>query len=114
MKSIALASAATSVSALVAPSWLSTPAQNPLVLGSKSPAYQCDLPPAIDPSKDGLPSGSKLFGHKAALNLQIERHQALVRVPSICYDNLGEPDEDERYAPFFELHETLEYLYPTL
>lgn len=76
--------------------------------------FKCDLPPAIDPSADGLPSADELFSTDKALAKQVERHQAIVRVPSVSYDDLGEPDEDERWAPFFDLHEVLEVLFPNM
>lgn len=76
--------------------------------------FQCDLPPAIDPTGDGLPSADELFSSEEALAKQIERHQAIVRVPSVSYDDNGEPGEDERWAPFWDLHEVLESLYPNM
>ncbi|KXH67149.1 peptidase family M20/M25/M40 [Colletotrichum salicis] len=43
---------------------------------------------------------------------QVERHAALVRVPSICYDDLGDFDKDERWNVFYELHDVLKKTYP--
>lgn len=76
--------------------------------------FQCDLPGAIDPSADGLPSASKLFGSKEALLKQVDRHSALVKVPSICYDDLGPFDQDPRWAPFYEFHDVLAETFPLM
>ncbi|KAF4126985.1 hypothetical protein GMORB2_0723, partial [Geosmithia morbida] len=76
--------------------------------------FSCSLPPVIDPSSDGLPSAESLFSSREALERQVERHQAVVRVPTVSYDDLGPPGEDDRWAPFFDLHAVLEKLYPNL
>lgn len=76
--------------------------------------FQCDLPAAIDPAGDGMPSADELFSSDEALAKQVERHQAIVRVPSVSYDDNGEPGEDERWAPFWDLHDVLESLYPRM
>lgn len=102
LSKIALLAGAASVSALVA--------QNPA--HTVDLASECRLPPVLDPSKDGLPSSSKLWGGKAALKKQVERHQAIVRVPSVCYDDLGKIGEDKRWKPFDDLHKVLEETYP--
>ncbi|KAF4777684.1 peptidase family M20/M25/M40 [Colletotrichum scovillei] len=74
-------------------------------------SFKCDLPPPVTPS-DGLPSARDLFTSKAAVQKQVERHAALVRVPSICYDDLGDFDKDERWNVFYELHDVLKKTYP--
>ncbi|POS74662.1 peptidase family M20/M25/M40 [Diaporthe helianthi] len=74
--------------------------------------FECDLPSPLDPSSDGLHSAEKLFGSKAALQKQVERHTALVKVPSICYDDLGPFDEDPRWKPFYEFHDVLAEVFP--
>lgn len=74
--------------------------------------FQCTLPAALDPSGDGLPSAGELFGSKEALLKQVDRHAALVKVPSICYDDLGPFDEDPRWAPFYDFHDTLVDTFP--
>lgn len=74
--------------------------------------FECNLPSPLDPSSDGLHSAGKLFGSKAALEKQVERHSALVKVPSICYDDLGPFDEDPRWAPFYEFHVVLSEVFP--
>lgn len=81
---------------------------------SSAGSFACDLSPAVDPSDDGLPSAEELFSGDAALAKQVERHQAIVRVPSVSYDDLGPPGEDERWAPFYDLHETLEAVFPNM
>lgn len=74
--------------------------------------FECDLPSPLDPSSDGLHSAEKLFGSKVALAKQVERHSALVKVPSICYDDLGPFDEDPRWKPFYEFHDVLAEVFP--
>ncbi|KAF3761652.1 carboxypeptidase S [Cryphonectria parasitica EP155] len=74
--------------------------------------FTCDLPSALDPSDDGLPSATSLFTSKEALARQIERHSALVRVPTICYDDLGPFDTDPRWAPYHEFHDVLAKTFP--
>ncbi|KAF7559520.1 hypothetical protein G7046_g4632 [Stylonectria norvegica] len=76
--------------------------------------FTCDLPPALSPDRDGLQSADQLFSSKHALLEQVKRHQAIVRVPSISYDDLGSFDEDERWAPFYDLHRVLAETYPNL
>ncbi|KHN98941.1 Peptidase M20, carboxypeptidase S [Metarhizium album ARSEF 1941] len=75
---------------------------------------KCQLPPVLDPSEDGLPSANALFSSRAALDRQVRRHQAVVRVPSVCYDDLGSFDEDARWKPFHELHRVLAETYPAV
>ncbi|KAM5385463.1 hypothetical protein ACJZ2D_001104 [Fusarium nematophilum] len=76
--------------------------------------FECDLPPVLSPTGDGLPSADSLFSSHDALLRQVKRHQAIVRVPSICYDDLGDFDTDERWAPFYELHDVLAKTYPAI
>lgn len=76
--------------------------------------FQCDLPPVLNPTRDGLPSADSLFSSQDALLRQVKRHQAIVRVPSICYDDLGDFDKDERWAPFYDLHDVLAKTYPAM
>lgn len=81
---------------------------------SESAEVTCHVPPAVAPGGDGLPSAASLFSSRAALLKQVERHSAAVRVPSICYDDLGDFDKDERWQPFYTFHDTLERLYPNV
>ncbi|KAF4988424.1 hypothetical protein FDECE_15065 [Fusarium decemcellulare] len=76
--------------------------------------FACDLPPVLSPSGDGLPSADAFFSSHDALIKQVRRHQAIVRVPSICYDDLGDFDEDERWAAFYDLHDVLAKTYPAV
>ncbi|KAK6066738.1 vacuolar carboxypeptidase [Seiridium cupressi] len=83
------------------------------ILGEIEPQdFQCELPQVLDPAKDGLPASRDLFDNEKALLKQVERHGTLVKVPSISYDDNGEPGEDPRWNVFFELHATLAKLYP--
>ncbi|KAI0404471.1 peptidase family M20/M25/M40 [Xylaria palmicola] len=68
---------------------------------------RCELPPPIDPSSDGLPAARDVFSGDEALKLQVERHSAIVRIPSISYDDNGEPLEDPRWEVFYTLHDKL-------
>ncbi|KAK1586107.1 peptidase family M20/M25/M40 [Colletotrichum navitas] len=73
--------------------------------------FKCDLPPVVSPS-DGLPSAKDLFSSPEAIRKQVERHAAIVRVPSICYDDLGDFDTDKRWDVFYDLHDVLKKTYP--
>ncbi|KAI0025512.1 peptidase family M20/M25/M40, partial [Xylariomycetidae sp. FL0641] len=85
------------------------------VLGSAEAAdFQCDLPSPVDPSHDGLPAAKDLFSGDAALKLQVARHQGLVQIPSVSYDDNGEPDEDPRWQIFYAVHAKLAALYPSV
>lgn len=113
---ICLLAGVAGVSAFVSAPIDSRAGQQPLgfgegVLTSKP---SCDLPPVLDPSGDGLPSADDLFSSDEALAKQVERHQAIVRVPSICFDDLGDFDKDDRWAPFYDLHDTLAETYPNV
>jgi len=81
---------------------------------STSSKFTCDLPPVLDPSADGLPAARDLFGDGKALLKQVERHSQLVKIPSISYDDNGEPGKDPRWNVFYELHAALAYLYPSV
>ncbi|KAI1151609.1 peptidase family M20/M25/M40 [Nemania diffusa] len=76
--------------------------------------FKCELPPSIDPSSDGLPAARDIFSSEEALNLQVERHSAIVSIPTVSYDDNGEPLEDPRWEVFYTLHEKLESLYPNV
>lgn len=92
-----------------------TPSGGQQVLGQvDSQDFQCELPKVLDPSADGLPSAEKLFDNEKALLKQVERHGTLVKVPSVSYDDNGEPGEDPRWDVFYTLHDTLKQLYPTV
>lgn len=76
--------------------------------------FACDLPPVLDPSADGLPAARDLFGDDKALLKQVERHSTLVKIPSVSYDDNGEPGKDPRWNVFYKLHAALAYLYPNV
>ncbi|KAK2597024.1 hypothetical protein N8I77_012898 [Diaporthe amygdali] len=76
--------------------------------------YRCDQSRPLDPSEDGLLSSQELFSGTDALDVMVKRHQPLVRVPSVCYDDLGDFDDDERWKPFTQIPEVLEDLYPKI
>ncbi|KAI0206216.1 peptidase family M20/M25/M40 [Astrocystis sublimbata] len=84
------------------------------VEGFKDDRFKCELPPVVDPSSDGLPAARDVFSGKEALKLQVERHSAIVSIPTVSYDDNGEPLEDPRWEVFFTLHEKLESLYPNV
>ncbi|KAI0467746.1 hypothetical protein F4859DRAFT_232258 [Xylaria cf. heliscus] len=74
--------------------------------------FKCDLPRGIDPSGDGLVSSQELFSGIDALETMVKRHQPLVRIPSVCYDDLRDFDDDERWEPFYEIPVTMKKTYP--
>ncbi|KAL7628342.1 hypothetical protein AAE478_002544 [Parahypoxylon ruwenzoriense] len=76
--------------------------------------FKCDIPPALDPSSDGLPAARDVFSGHEALLLQVERHSTIVKIPSISYDDNGEPGEDPRWEVFYQLHEAFAHLYPNV
>ncbi|KAL3495874.1 hypothetical protein BJX62DRAFT_252874 [Aspergillus germanicus] len=88
--------------------------QAPLGLSNPKSNFQCDLPPILDPARDGLRSADSLFTSHEALERQVKRHQAIVRVPSVCWDDLGEIGADERWAPFYKLFGVLKESYPAI
>ncbi|KAL6817268.1 carboxypeptidase S [Trichoderma sp. SZMC 28015] len=84
-------------------------------LGSITPSkYQCDLPPVLDPTGDGLPSADELFSSKSARDQQIKRLQAIVQVPSVSYDDLRDVGQDDRWEPFYKLHDVLKETFPVV
>lgn len=81
---------------------------------SSTADFKCNLPSPLDPSGDGLLSATELFSSKDALLKQVERHSALVKVPSVCYDDLGPFDTDPRWEPFYQFHDVLEETFPLM
>ncbi|KAJ4252889.1 hypothetical protein NW762_010795 [Fusarium torreyae] len=75
---------------------------------------RCYQPRPIDPSGDGLRSSKDLFSGSKMLDLMVDRHKALVQIPSICYDDLGGVDDDDRWEPFSKIPGVLEEKYPTV
>jgi Gly-Xaa carboxypeptidase len=98
---------------VVALTGLQHPVQH-ILTESENTHFKCELPPLLDPPSDGLPAAQDLFSGEKALKLQVERHSAIVRVPSISYDDNGEPLEDPRWEVFYTLHKTFELLYPNV
>jgi Gly-Xaa carboxypeptidase len=76
--------------------------------------FKCELPPLLDPSSDGLHAAQDIFSGEEALKLQVERHSAIVKVPTISYDDNGEPLKDPRWEVFYTLHKTFEFVYPNV
>ncbi|KAL7952299.1 carboxypeptidase S [Trichoderma compactum] len=76
--------------------------------------FKCNLAEPLDPSQDGLHSSHDLFSSQEALETLVERHQPLVQVDSICYDDLGDFDKDDRWKPFNEIPKVLEKNYPLI
>ncbi|RSL53390.1 hypothetical protein CEP54_010404 [Fusarium duplospermum] len=72
----------------------------------------CDQSRPVDPSGDGLLSADKLFSGQRAIDELVERHRPLVQIESVCYDDLGDYDDDERWQPFADISEFLKKTYP--
>lgn len=90
-------------------------AQGQKLLGEETngkSGFECDLPPALAPADDGLPSAQEILSGEDALLKQVERHSAIVQIPSISYDDNGDPGEDPRWNVFYELHRAFARLYP--
>ncbi|KAI0448232.1 hypothetical protein F5B21DRAFT_524691 [Xylaria acuta] len=56
--------------------------------------FKCDLSWPVDPSGDGLLSSEEVFSGTDAFEAMVNRHQPLVCISSICYDDLGDFDEE--------------------
>ncbi|KAF4449041.1 hypothetical protein F53441_7691 [Fusarium austroafricanum] len=56
----------------------------------------------------------RMFSGNDAVQKLVERHQDLVRIPSVCYDDMGDLDEDERWEPFNKIPDTLKKHYPNV
>jgi Gly-Xaa carboxypeptidase len=77
-------------------------------------SFQCDLPPVVSPNGDGLPSADELFSNKEAFDKQVDRHSAIVQVPTVSYDDNGDVYEDDRWLVFLLLHRVLKEQFPTV
>ncbi|KAF4438240.1 CPS1-Gly-X carboxypeptidase YSCS precursor [Fusarium acutatum] len=84
------------------------------VAGTADTTPKCHLPAPLNPSDDGLESSHDLFSSKKALQLMVKKHQSLVRIPSICYDDMGDLDTDDRWKPFNDIPKMLKKAYPTV
>ncbi|PHH84078.1 hypothetical protein CDD83_2531 [Cordyceps sp. RAO-2017] len=83
-------------------------------LAAGSSAFRCDLPAAVDPAGDGLPSADELYSSDEALTRQVERLRAAVEVKTVVYDDMGAFDADPRWLPFYKLHDVLRETYPAV
>lgn len=100
--------------------------QSPIILGHNNIAtspkvdfkypsqFRCDLAKPLDPSGDGLYSSDDLFSTEEAIETLIARHKPLVKIESVCYDDLGGFDEDIRWEPFYNISQVLEEKYPLM
>lgn len=73
---------------------------------------QCPLPKPYVPSPSDGSRPSLEFWSNATIEKQVQRLSAVVAVPSICYDDLGDVDEDARWKSFNDLHNVLRDLFP--
>ena len=108
------ASVGVGIAAALTPSAPRLTEQHVIAPGAGISPFSCDLPPVAIPPNDGFPPARKAFGTKEALLQQVKRHTALVNVPSICYDDLGDFDQDPRWASFYEFHQVLEEQFPVV
>ncbi|KAI0526734.1 hypothetical protein F5B22DRAFT_175809 [Xylaria bambusicola] len=76
--------------------------------------YRCDQSHALDPSDDGLLSSQDVFSGLDAIDTLVKRHRPLVQIPSICYDDLGDVDDDKRWEPFNKIPNVLKESYPNI
>lgn len=84
------------------------------IAGTADANPKCHLPAPLNPSNDGLESSHDLFSSKKALQSMVKKHQSLVRIPSICYDDMGDLDTDDRWKPFNDIPKILKKAYPTV
>ncbi|TPX12649.1 uncharacterized protein E0L32_000826 [Thyridium curvatum] len=82
--------------------------------GTLTAHRKCPQLRPLDPSDDGLLSSDDIFSGKDALEKLVENHRPLVEIDSICYDDLGDFDTDERWKPFNNISKVLEDHYPNL
>ncbi|KAL2678873.1 hypothetical protein Neosp_009625 [[Neocosmospora] mangrovei] len=68
----------------------------------------------MDPSHDGLTSSWDLFSGRDTIDTLVKRHQSLVRIPSVCYDDMGDVDDDERWEAFNEIPKHIKNTYPNV
>ncbi|KAI1360255.1 hypothetical protein F5Y08DRAFT_348928 [Xylaria arbuscula] len=82
--------------------------------GFGSHRFRCDQSRPLNPSADGLLSSHHVFSGEDAIHDIVERHQPLVQIPSVCYDDLGDFDKDERLEPFHKIPSALKRAYPSI
>lgn len=88
------------------------PATKEQALLSGTHPLKCPLPKPHEPSPSDGHRLSSEFWSDASLAKQVERLSAVVKVPSVCYDDLGDVDEDPRWVAFSDLHDVLRNLFP--
>ncbi|CEI62564.1 hypothetical protein FVEN_g5102 [Fusarium venenatum] len=77
---------------------------------SNSP--RCDLSPLVDPSRDGMANSHQIFSWDKSIETMVDRLQSIVRLPTVCYDDIRGFDEDERWTPFTRFADILNDSYP--
>ncbi|EED13753.1 vacuolar carboxypeptidase Cps1, putative [Talaromyces stipitatus ATCC 10500] len=73
----------------------------------------CPLPPKVPPPKDGLHSSLDFVLDPSYRSRQVERLSRVVQVPSTSTELEDDPWSDY-YAPFLDLHDELEKLFPLI
>ncbi|CAF3566390.1 hypothetical protein FGSG_03967 [Fusarium graminearum PH-1] len=91
-------------------------APNTLVFNRKQQSSnpRCDLSPPVDPSRDGLVASHQVFSWEKSIATMIDRLQSVVRLPTVCYNDMGDFDEDERWEPFIKFADVLNNSYPNI
>lgn len=91
-------------------------APNTLVFNRKQQSSnpRCDLSPPVDPSRDGLVASHQVFSWEKSIATMIDRLQSVVRLPTVCYNDMGDFDEDERWEPFIKFADVLNNSYPNM
>lgn len=77
-------------------------------------SFGCQLTRPVDPSHDGLLNSDELFSGRDTIEEFVKRHQPLVRIPSVCYDDMGDVDDDERWNSFKDIPNHIKKAYPHL
>lgn len=73
--------------------------------------HVCPLPAKVPPPADGFHSSLEFVQSEAVRQRQVDRLSRAVQVPSTSTELEDDPWSDY-YAPFIELHEVLEDLFP--
>ncbi|RBR25083.1 uncharacterized protein FIESC28_02140 [Fusarium coffeatum] len=61
---------------------------------------RCDLPRPVDPSHEGLANAQEIFSWDKSIRTMIDRLRSIVEIKTIVHSDMGNLDEDERWAPF--------------
>lgn len=75
---------------------------------------RCDLSPPVDPSRDGLVDSHQVFSWEKSIATMIDRLQSVVRLLTVCCNDMGDFDEDERWEPFTKSADVLNNSYPNM